>query len=197
MTDRNPNRILAGISFEGRFMEPRYDRTLGREQISQLSPATKLEGHVLAGLTHGTYETRVSVNVRVLPNRRGGACVQPVSVLGTVFYSDLTVYLAREYPTGSCQYRAVLEHENQHVAINRRYFERYIPRMRRVLEAATRRMGSFWVADPQTAGQAAADRLQQALKPTLAELERETRRANAAIDTPESYRQVSARCSDW
>ena len=185
------------VSFEGRFAEPRYDHGHSRDEIRAIARQRGMAGRVFAGLTHGSYQSKVSASVEVTPQRRGGGCVRLTKVRGRLDYTDLTVYMAREYRRGSCAYRVILEHENEHVAINRRAFDRHLPKLRRKLETAARNLKPFWVARSEDGAQAAVDRLQKALQPALRELEREMERQNTQIDTEESYRRLGARCTDW
>lgn len=111
----------------------------------------------------------------------------------------LEVYVSSQYPVGSCQYRAVLAHENDHVSINRRTYQRYLKKLKKELgRLALPTRSRPWVVRTQ---QEASDRVSAMLRSVRDRVETEfmseNRRLNAKIDTLASYRRVSAKCKNW
>lgn len=111
----------------------------------------------------------------------------------------LEVYISNQYPAGSCQYRAVLAHENDHVSINRSTYQRYLKKLKKELgKLALPTRSRPWVVRTQ---QEASDRVGAMLRSVRDRVEREfmleNRRLNAKIDTLASYRRVSAKCKNW
>jgi hypothetical protein len=114
-------------------------------------------------------------------------------------YEEVEVYVAREYPEGSCQYDAIYAHEMQHVEVARRNLEIYAPRIRAALESGS-------VPTAQTpiivASAAAAARDIQAISnenvtPVYRAMLRDLRAAQALVDSPASYASVFRKCSKW
>ena len=116
-----------------------------------------------------------------------------------LLYKSLEVYVAREYKRGSCEYKAILRHEREHVAIARRNLEKFKPKVRYALT-------SLLLPTPDRpiklasagASEAALEALlEKVLDPVYQEMQEDLNKAQAAIDTPQSYARVRAQCSNW
>jgi hypothetical protein len=128
--------------------------------------------------------------------RGPSACSYLTSVDVNFGWERMQVFVPSEYPRGSCEYRAVLDHENQHVAIIRAALKEFAPIARARVESVVAR------TRPMT-GRSEAN-LDRALAPVRAELGALLREFNdlhgdrsARIDTPENYRAVTALCTNW
>lgn len=130
--------------------------------------------------------------------KRGAAyCSYLTSVEIEFGWDRMQVYVPSEYPQGSCEYRAVIDHENQHVSIYRSALKEFAPRARARIEAVLARARPT-VARDQNGGMDAA------LAPVSAELSallKEFINTHAArhqqIDTPSNYAAVTALCKNW
>ncbi|MGC2854924.1 hypothetical protein ACM64Y_05575 [Novispirillum sp. DQ9] len=182
----------------------RHDFTRGREDLYAIvrrhgtaDAAARMSGRRVHGLTHSSlgYQLQGSFDAVGLPD--GSWCLWPRSVEADLGYSDTTVYVARDYPPGTCAFDAVLAHEHEHVGINEQVVADHAGRLRDALLRLARQ--GFPLAGPDPAvlrarGQAMMDAgFRDALTPLLAD---RTRR-NAAIDTESSYRALNGRCDRW
>ncbi|SDG96442.1 hypothetical protein [Roseospirillum parvum] len=176
---------------------PRYLRSHSRRQIDSL-----LHGHYrqhagTVGLTHAQHRMDYQVQYSVYDRPAGGACVYLTRLEATFGYTAMDIYVAREYAEGSCAYSVTLQHENQHVRINRAVLSRHRGRIRNALVGQLKRFNPVIVADPARAGDVIVGRLKTGMAPYLAAFENDRDASNATIDTPENYRTTSALCSDW
>jgi len=149
------------------------------------------------GLT--TTELGFSMNVRInaLPAERGRYCGYLETVNATVGYDELTVYVARKYRPGSCQYTSIMQHEETHVLVFRRMLNQYAPRVERRLTTAAQRLRPIVATSPKEAARRLKDKLRREVQPLFRELNRELDKANARLDTPQNYKAEQARCSNW
>lgn len=122
-----------------------------------------------------------------------GVCLRPRTIRLTLRHSLHQVMIASEVPRGSCLFQEVLAHEMRHVAVNRQTLATYAPRVR---EAAVQ-----WAAgavarggDAQMLAVSLRDQLGAAVKPVLDRLNATRRSQQAAVDSPEEYRRLSASC---
>jgi hypothetical protein len=179
----------------------KYNHGLGRGSIATKARRLGFSGGRpnvdISGLTSSSYETRYQVKVQTRKIGRNRYCAQLLSVEAWAGFTGMTVYVAREYKRGSCQYRAILDHEHQHVAINRRVFQKYLPKIEKTLRATARKMGPFVASSPNGAGKIVTNRLKAALRPTASALDRALDKSNANIDTKANYKRVNARCRKW
>jgi hypothetical protein len=78
-------------------------------------------GRTVARLRNtSTFQTRE----QKLPS--GRTCMKP-AVAVTMAYEPTMVYVAREYPSGSCEFQKILEHEQRHVAVHRQHLLELAP----------------------------------------------------------------------
>lgn len=178
---------------------PVYRHRLTRSQIGALEG----RGHMTsdqrhAGLTQTWTAFTINPNVESRQVSKGVICVSVRQVEVSWRMAQFLVDIAAEYRQGSCPYGEILRHENQHVAISQTAFTTADRTLRQQLAEAVRRQPAFLLrATPQQAAQHVADQLMAVARPILEQYNSDTRRQNAAIDTQESYRAVSARCRDW
>ncbi len=151
---------------------------------------------VILGLTRRNDELKVQLRSILQRSVDGRTCIWVDDVSARIGDPELDVYVAANYPPGSCEYNVVLEHENRHVAINRGVIAAFGPRIGAQLRAAVHRLFPMITSNPKD-----VERLPQilidAVRPSVSAMEDELRRENGAIDTPESYRQANARCRNW
>lgn len=178
---------------------PDYRHALTRPQIGALGG----RGHMTndrrhAGLTQSRTNFSIKPTLAFQRMADGSVCASLSKVEVIWRMVQLRVDVAAEYRRGSCPYEEILRHENQHVAIAQRAFAVADRSLRQELGETVRRFPPFTlrVSTQQAANEVAARLMAQA-RPILERYERDTHRENAAIDTPESYRQVSGRCRDW
>ena len=69
----------------------------------------------------GEYEIRT---------RKNKSCVQ-LSKIEVVFWAKPVVVIASNFQKGSCEYRAVLEHEQKHIRTTRKFIREFAPKMRK------------------------------------------------------------------
>ncbi len=114
-------------------------------------------------------------------------------------YKSIEVYIAREYKRGSCEYKAVLRHEREHLRIARDNLERFKPRVRAALT-------SLLIPTPDRPVQLKSaddaeeqyDALfQRILQPVYGEMLADLDAAQGKIDTPKSYARVRRKCNNW
>lgn len=161
--------------------------------LTNLGASRARPGQQVLGLTRGNATVRLSSNTPSIVDAGGRwECASPQIVL-TYGFSPLTVYIAREFPPGSCAHKEINEHEMRHVQAYQKHLADIEKNVSDALNArfAT---GSPWRGP---AGQATA-RLQEELNERwLPYVQRELQKVDAAqslIDTTEEYDRVSNAC---
>jgi hypothetical protein len=114
-------------------------------------------------------------------------------------YPSPDIYVAREYRPGSCPYRAVLQHEEEHVAITRRIMEHYAPRLETALTSLLIPTGTRpKVVDSAEDAKGEMQALMKELvDPIYREMMAKLRQAHGELDSPRSYREARKRCPQW
>ena len=179
---------------------PNIRHVLRRSQIGALGG----HGHMTsdrshAGLTQAKTKFLVRPTLAFSRMADGGICATLKSVEVTWRMEQFQVDVAADYRRDSCPYREILRHENQHVDIFQRAFIAAERALRRDLSDLARRTTPFRVrgGDMQRAAEEVSRNFMAAARPSLETYNRDAGRENGAIDTPESYRAVAARCRDW
>lgn len=150
-------------------------------------------GRGLLGLTVNRYDVHITV---VTENLRadGAACARLHAAQISVVPAT-EVLVDHRFAAGTCQRQAILDHENQHVAIYRNALAQVVP----AAEAAIRQaLPPALAATPDQPAEGAYARLiQDALDPVLAAVRARAQDGNSSIDTAESYASVFRRCPSW
>lgn len=183
--------------------EVEFDHRRSKAELTKLASEEYGYGHgvgaTVLGLTTGRIWAQLSVQTYVKQRSDGVYCSWPAKVVAAVtFDGPLVVRVAREYPKGTCQHRAVLLHEMKHVEIHKTALRDYEKRLRRALERAIDK-GRFPLTDRKrdTVDAEMGDVLQPAFKRAIAEAESERDRRNAQIDSQEGYRRTRDLCDSW
>ncbi len=171
-------------------------RQLRRLQGQRGGPSRKRGWHPI-GLTLTELKFRMKISINTLPRQGSGHCATVGAVEAELGFGDITVYVDKRYRKGSCQYRSVIEHENEHVAIFRNTLDRYAPRVEDRLTRAAEKLKPVAANTPNQAAERLQKALQRQMKPLFKEMNRVLDSKNDGIDTAANYKREQARCSKW
>ena len=121
-------------------------------------------------------------------------------VILEVSISSIVIHIPKEYPPGSCEYQAVLEHERGHGQMARQMAVDLAGKLEQALSAAEGIPTRF---DPviTTDFTAAAELLKAAIAkivdPVYERYEAEDLAAQRSLDRPDPYDAVYRKCSGW
>ncbi len=166
----------------------------GYKQITHLGSEINRPGNLVLGLTRGNASARFATTTAAYVDRSGQwECASPQLTL-TVGFSPLTVYVAKEFPAGSCAYNEIYQHELRHV----KAYQTHLARIEKDLSDTLNRRFASTVPWRGPVGETRT-RLQKELDERwLPYIQRELRGADveqALIDTPEEYERVANSCN--
>ncbi|MGD9508119.1 MAG: hypothetical protein AB7X49_06155, partial [Geminicoccaceae bacterium] len=121
---------------------PATEERLRREVVAvgwQSSPDT-----FVGGLTLDRVEAQASVSVAKIGSG-SDRCVAVAGIEAEVTDRELTVLIDRKYRPGSCEYQAILDHEQEHVRINADALEDLGARLELRLRALLDRRAGRWL----------------------------------------------------
>jgi len=127
----------------------------------------------------------------------GGYCIYIDSVTADFGWKRLEVYVAAEFKPGTCEYRAVLDHENQHVAVNNRALKEFAPQFRAALEDALSREQPMFVRAIPANADASFMPLNRKMSGQLAAFQTLTAERNAPLDSASNYGETAKLCKNW
>ena len=115
----------------------------------------------------------------------------------TLAYRNPEVYISGRYRKGSCEFRAALDHEGEHIRTDREVVKSYAEKMRAALESAAwptytqpRHVNSLEEGKADTAA-----KLEAIIRPIFEEMKERRREAREALDSPESYQRTYQACT--
>ncbi len=162
------------------------------------SSAIHGSGGEVGGLTEGLINSQMQMEFAT-ESQGGATCIRPSKIVVSIKYQP-TILIANEYQRGSCNFKAVLQHEGKHVATDQNAIRKYIPIFQNTLASSAQGLLSANPV-PTTATQEMSKRMQAMLGKTLDNVmktlsaERETLQTN--VDTPSEYARVQSLCSAW
>lgn len=178
-----------------------YDTGKSREQLARLQgrkgAQSRKRGWHPIGLTLTELQFRMDISIKTLSRKANRHCATVAAVKAELGYDEITIYVAKRYRRGSCQYLSVLEHENEHLAIFRNTLARYGPKIERRLVRAASRLKPVSGRSPNQAAAKIQKALQRRIEPLFKEMNKVMDRENDRIDTAENYHREQARCSKW
>lgn len=180
-----------------------YDFTKARDELGQfeidtVSPYGRGHNVKVGGLMEGEIrvESRVG-QVQETYQYINKACVHIDSVT-IIVHSDPTIYVAREYAPGSCEQRAVLEHEKEHVEIDRKITNEYAGRLENKIRLHLRNtgyvFGPYPVAQVKDYQRKIQSEIETIVKEETNKMTKARQQAQQAHDNADEYERVRLKC---
>lgn len=177
-------------------------RDLSLDEIARVQGGTeRRDGGRTQGLTVVEHRLDYRTEVAVTEASRGEpACAWIGALSVDMTPGQVTIYVPRDYAPDSCEAREILLHERRHEEIHRRLLAKAVEDERAALAKADRlptRGAAIPVADRAEADRRFEALIDRIVDPVYDGFKTELEQEQAAIDTPESYREVMSRCSGW
>lgn len=182
-----------------------YIRSMSREQLTIMKQGDnnkdwKLESDTVfvQGLGGGELKLRGTISFSLYGNDRE-RCIAVQSIEGEIITSP-QIHIASNYPKGSCEYNAILEHEEKHVRVLRDFAREYKPRF----AAQLRRLAEKAGADgpmPRAQMKPAQARKHEIIAGGITSygqtIMRLLQQRQFALDTSSEYARIHAQCDNW
>ena len=169
------------------------NRQYGYRELTHLGSALAQPGKQVLGLTRGTATAQFSTNTQIHLERSGRwECASPQIVVSFGF-SPMTVYVAKEFPEGSCAYNEIYQHELRHV----KTYQAHLISIENDLAATLSRRFASGEPWRGPVGQARAQLARELNERWLPYIQREINRVDAGqalVDSAEEYERVANSC---
>lgn len=199
-----PVQKSARVDVRWRSEPVKYDFTrsiahLNHSEIDTISPYGGEAATDVGGLMSGNvrYESNIQISsVRYTLGKLTCLWVDKVMVDVSI---DPVVYVASEYPQGTCRHKAILEHEHKHVALDRKIVQQYLEPIRASTAAAVQNVG---VVGPKPDAQVddykqkMSAYIQDAVKLQIDAMFAERMQRQRGLDNKDEYDRVQAQCAD-
>jgi hypothetical protein len=179
-----------------------YDHSHSAGEIETLSEKSgQAENYHIEGLTDAQFGLKTTYkfnyNKKFLKNSYS-VWVEDLRV--DFSYTTINVYVSNQYPEGSCEYQATMDHENTHVEIHRRIYEKY----QKILQSVISSTADIpLINHPVTVEslEEGKDRISQLISgvtdPVFNQFQQELSQEQGQLDSPESYTELQSRCFHW
>jgi TPR repeat protein len=126
-------------------------------------------------------------------------CFWVAGISAELYYRSIDIYVAKDYSRNSCNYRAILLHEEEHVNVARENLQRFAPRIRGALTSLNipRADAPIKVASPEAAEAEMHRLFAKILEPEYRDMLAALQQAQATVDSPQEYRRVRGQCNKW
>lgn len=172
-------------------------------ELSQLQVDTKspYAGHIqthVGGLMSG--EVEIKSNFQFSMTRypaQKKACIW-FDQINVELKIDPTIYIASEFPKGTCKYDAILEHELKHIVVDRQLVEKYAPILQKRLQMASEKVGVVGPKEDtelKVYQQKMQDYMEEAAAPVINALYAERSKNQQAVDNIHEYNRVNEVCN--
>lgn len=182
----------------------KYDFSKSKAQLNNFSVDTKNPygtqvhtdvGGLMSGGITTNYVTRFD---GIVDNKTDQTCIwfSEIKVNITI---DPTIYVASDYPRGSCMHNAVMDHEKKHINVDRSLVNYYAQSIGKALGAELKRQaiyGPIPSAQGDKMQQDMHDRIAKVMKKEMDFLNTERRKRQQAVDSLAEYQRVNAQCPD-
>jgi hypothetical protein len=149
------------------------------------------------GLTQGMFTYKSKIPAKVITGSNGISCIIVESVQFDIILTP-QVWVANDYPPGSCMYNAVHEHEMKHVNVDRTVTDHHLPQIRADLTKFSQQRGFF---GPGSSAQVKEEydtfvtQLGGVIKSEIASMSEEDSKLQQQVDTIQEYQRVSNLCA--
>lgn len=165
--------------------------------LDQLDARRSHAGWRTTGITSYELESAFSATFEFQPIGNGRGCLRPSAISPRLKVLKHVIYIAREFPKGSCEYRSVLAHERRHAAINTELRNAFAEGLRRAFDNAAqrlRRARPIAAADFDRVARRELARWKRLFRRIEADHSRGLSGRQARIDTAAEYLRVQRSC---
>ena len=189
------------LDFKTLAPQPVYNNTLSVQGIRNtiaihservLGPHEKSLGITYAETAYDAEAHSMATTVR-----GGGYCVYLTGVDVNFGWKRMQVYVASEFKPGTCEYRTVLDHENQHVSVNNGALKEFAPRFRAEVERMLTNVQPVYATNAQRGMDQALASLDMGMSGLLKRFQSMMSQRNAPLDSDANYKATAQLCGNW
>lgn len=151
----------------------------------------------VGGLMEGGISLSQSMEYGTLTNTGTQQICYWYTKVDVTLHIQPTIYVASEFPKGSCKHNAILEHEHQHVIIDREIVNKYAALIGTSLQTELARQkiyGPIPLNQKTWLEQSLKDRMQSLLSAYGNQMNAERKQRQQAFDNINEYQRVNKMC---
>ena len=198
-TKAAPRVRVSASTKDVRYNFKKTKNQLAATEIDTISPYAHDQETFVGGLMNGQIEVKTNVKL--------GWEAYPSVKKNCYWYDEVNlhmeidpiVFVAKEFPRGTCEHKEILKHEQKHVGVDRIIVKKYRKMMEQYLNQIVKKVPVY---GPESTARAPmtrkkmSDYIEAAVTKVSDKMYAERRVRQQSIDSHEEYERVAAACRD-
>ncbi|MCK5284522.1 MAG: hypothetical protein KAJ86_02930 [Alphaproteobacteria bacterium] len=154
---------------------------------------------IVTGLAYDSLFYEYESLYRIHQMKDGGICVY-LDKIKVKYRARPIVFISSEFPRGSCEFNAVLTHENKHVTALKKFHKQSTSTFKKDVENTLKRLrpvGPVSKMQIRSAQERIEKQISELLDRSILKVRNDLSKAQNKIDSPEEYARVNAQCKNW
>lgn len=175
------------------------EKSLNGFDVDTVNPYGKNVITDVGGLMKGGIETSQSMRFSTLTNPRLKEVCYWYDTVDVNIHINPTIYIASEFPERSCMHKAIMEHEQKHVTVDREMVNKYAQLIGNAIKAETDRQpiyGPVPLAQEKAIEEAIKGKMKSIVTSLTAQMDEERRVRQQAVDNLSEYQRVNSLCPE-
>lgn len=179
------------------FDVPRHDYSQNIPAIQNMAKDLHRSIHesLTLGLTRYDPMLEFKLPMKGVRFANGLACARVESAEVLIGYRNVTVYIAREIPPGTCGFKEIMAHEQKHIDVNKQLLQDYAPIIQEKLRAYLKLNGVFREQNSDYAVKLLKEKLQAIVDELGGEMMADNRRRQQQVDSAQEYQRITLSCN--
>lgn len=173
------------------------EKELNKFKIDTINPYGKNVITDVGGLMQGGIMIQEQMRFNTLTRSGAGQICYWYDNVTVTLHIQPTIFIAREFPRGSCKHNAIREHELKHVAVDREIVNKYAQLIGDSLQEIVNRKpiyGPYRVEQSKEVENYLKQQLSVALKRFSSQMDDERKQRQQAVDSLAEYERVNKMC---
>ncbi len=175
----------------------RSEKDLNNFSVDTVNPYGKSVITDVGGLMQGGISASQSMRYGTMTNNASREICYWYTNIDVMLHINPTIFIAREFPQGSCKHNAILAHEQQHVMIDREIVNKYAKIIGDALNNEVRKKSVFGPLPLSRQGELEAylkSNMQNILTVYTQKMNDERKQRQQAFDNLKEYERVNHMC---
>ena len=198
----DPPRVDVHFTAEKPYWNTSYGSTALRKSMQGDKESTVQtdKREKLLGVTTSKLDSKFHVSFRTLTDRSGNQCLYVDRATFIISYYP-AIFIAKEVKGLPCKEKVVHDHENQHVAIDLKTIQEYLPRIKMDMLLYLQTLGyqgfgPYNQSEAPANGERLMKQIIAASLPMVEKLRESRRQRQGIIDTSDNYMRESEKCPE-
>lgn len=175
----------------------RSEKQLNNFDISTVSPYGNNVITDVGGLMKGGIETQQRMSFQTMTNQRTQQVCFWHDTIEVMLHIKPTIFIANEFPQGSCMHNSIMGHEQKHIQVDREIVNKYAALIGQAFQkdvSQYRVFGPFPASNQNAALEQVKTRMQTILRQYTDQMSAERKARQQQVDNLGEYERVNKSC---